>query len=343
MRKVLFFSAAVGALAFIMATASICLHARAQGSTGEVPAAGAAAQRIALAYVSTTHAVLAGVALEEGYYRQEGLEVTARRHSFGRSALEDMLAGNADLATAADIPIMMAIMKGERISIIATIQTSTRDNAIVARKDAGIVTAADLTGKKIARAPGTTSDFFMDAFLCAHGIGDKNVKKIDMKPEMFLDALVSGRVDAVSAFQPFLVQIEKELGDRVLSFYDKNIYTWSFNIVAREEYVRRNPEKVRKLLRALVRAERFVKENPGRAQEIVTRFSGLEAGMVREIWPSINFQVVLDQFLVLALEDESRWAMSSGRITGRKVPNYLDFIHFDGLGSVKPDGVRILR
>ncbi len=340
MTKALFLLAAV---VLVVATEWICPAATVRGSAGKMGGAGAGAEKTVFAYVSTTHAVLAGVALEEGYYRQEGLEVTARRHSFGKSALEDMLAGNADLATVADIPIMMAIMKGERISIIATIQTSNRDNAIVARKNGGILTAADLKGRKIARTPGTTSDFFMDAFLCAHGIGDKNVEKIDMKPEMFLDALMSGRVDAVSAFQPFLVRIEKELGDGARSFYDSNIYTWSFSVVAREEYVRRNPEKVRKLLRALVRAERFVKGNPGRAQEIVARFTGLEAGMVREMWSRMDFRVTLDQFLVLALEDESRWAISSGRITGREIPNYLDFIYFDGLGSVKPDGVRILR
>ena len=64
---------------------------------------------------------------------------------------------------------------------------------------------------------------------------------------------------------------------------------------------------------------------------------------LRELWAPETFIVTLDQSLVLALEDESRWAMKNGLVGGTKVPNYLNFIYFDGLESVKPKAVRILR
>ena len=71
---------------------------------------------------------------------------------------------------------MFAIMKGEKISIIATIQTSDIGNAILARKDKGILTLGDLKGKKIAATLGTTSDFFLDAILAVNGISRKDVE-----------------------------------------------------------------------------------------------------------------------------------------------------------------------
>jgi len=60
--------------------------------------------------------------------------------------------------------VMFAIMEGNKISIIATIQTSNRNNAIIARKDRGILTPQDLRGRKIATTFGTIAEFFMDAF-----------------------------------------------------------------------------------------------------------------------------------------------------------------------------------
>ena len=50
----------------------------------------------------------------------------------------------------------------------------------------------------------------------------------------------------------------------------------------------------------------------------------------------------LDQSLILALEDESRWAIKRGLVREMNIPNYLDFIYLDGLTSVKPEAVRIL-
>jgi ABC-type nitrate/sulfonate/bicarbonate transport system substrate-binding protein len=313
------------------------LPGRQTGKESEPPA------QAALAYVNTTHAVLAGIALHKGYYRQEGLEVTPRLHSYGKTALEDMLAGNADFATVADPPIMEAIMNGEKIFILATIQTSNRDNAIVARKDAGIFEPEDLKGKRIGATLGTTSDFYMDAYLQGRGIAREEVEKVGLKPKRLQEALSTGRVDAVSAFQPFLIQIQQSFGDQVVSFYDETIYTWTFSVVAKQEYVRNNPVEVKKLLRALVDAEDFVQRHPAEAQQIVADYSGMDLALVREIWANMKFKVTLDQFLVLALEDESRWAITSGIITDKEIPNYLDFVYFEGLESVKPEAVRILR
>jgi NitT/TauT family transport system substrate-binding protein len=61
------------------------------------------------------------------------------------------------------------------------------------------------------------------------------------------------------------------------------------------------------------------------------------------VWDSHTFGVSLDQALLLALEDESQWAIKSGLTNAKKVPNYLDFIHLDGLQAVKPEAVRIVR
>jgi sulfonate transport system substrate-binding protein len=300
-------------------------------------------EKITIAYSATTDAVLAEVAQSRGYYREEGLEATARFHPYGKPALEDLLAGNADFATVAETPIMFAIMNGEKISVIATIQTSEIMNAVLARRDKGIVTPGDLKGKKIAATLGTTSDFFLDAILGVNGISRNDVKIVDLKAEAIPDALARGEVDAVSTFAPYVALTQKKLGDSVITFRDKDIYRWTFNVVATQEFIRKNPGKVNKMLRALVKAEKFIKVNPAEAQKIVADFGGIELSVVRDIWAGTSFAVTLDQPLLLAMEDESRWAISKGLTKARQAPNYLEFIYLDGLKPVKPEAVRILR
>lgn len=300
-------------------------------------------EKVTIACSTATDAVLAVVAYVQGYYRQEGLEVTLHLHPYGKPALKEVLEGKADIATVAETPVMFEIMNGGRIAILTTIQTSSRDNAIVARKDKGIHVVRDLKGKKLAETSGTTAEFYLDAFLAAHRIARKEVRVVDLKAEEMSDALANGDVDAISTFNPYIFQAQSRLGDRGVSFVDENLYTWTFNMVAKQEFIRNNPEKIKKLLRALLRSEGFVRENPEKAEKIVADFSRMDMALVRRILAGAKFQVALDQSLVLAMEDESRWAIKEGLTRKAKVPNYLDYIYFDGLKSVKPEAVRILR
>ena len=104
-----------------------------------------------------------------------------------------------------------------------------------------------------------------------------------------------------------------------------------------------NPEKVKKLLRALLKAEEFVRQNPVEAQKIVSDFTRIDIDVIREIWGNSEFSVKLDQSLLLAMEDESEWAINNKLTPKKEIPNYLDFIYFDGLKSVKPEAIRILK
>jgi NitT/TauT family transport system substrate-binding protein len=300
-------------------------------------------EKVTIAFATTTDGVLADVAQAKGYFREEGLEVTQHLHPYGKPALDDLLTGRADFATAAETPIMFAILKGEKLSIIATIQASNTGFAILARKDRGILTLGDLKGKRIAVTLGTAADFYLDVHLGSNGISRKDVQTVNLKAEEMADALDRGDIDAVSTFTTYVKSTQKKLGDRVISFQDKDIYRFTFNVVATQDFIRKNPDKVRKVLRALVRSEEFVRNNPVEAQKNVAAFTGVDVGTVGELWYGTRFAVTLDQSLLLALEDESEWAIKNGFTNAAKVPNYLNFIYLDGLKAVKPDAISILK
>lgn len=302
-----------------------------------------APEQVTIAYSATPHSALAAIAQKQGFYREEGLEAIPHLHPYGKPALQDVLEGKADFATVAETPVMFAIMKGEKISIIATIQITDSSNAIIARKDRGILAPRDLKDRRIGATLGTTSDFFLDVFLSVNGISRNDMKVADLEQEQLPDALANGSLDAVSVFDPYLGEVKKKLGARGIAFYDKDLYMQTFNLVAKQEFIRGHPEAVKKMLRALVKAEEFVKQNTAEAQKIVADFSRADLESLRETWADSVFTVTLDQSLVLAMEDESEWAIKNKLTDKTDVPNYLDFIYFEGLQSVKPEAVRILR
>jgi len=300
-------------------------------------------EKITIAYSTAYNALLVQIALAKGYFSEEGLDAAAQPHAFGKPALQAVIEGKADFATVGDTPIMFAVMAGKRITTLASIQTANRDVAVVARGDRGIAKPLDLKGKTIGVSLGTTGDFFAEVFLIAHGTDRKQVTIIDLKPDEMAAALNAGKVDAVSTWNPALIQLQKGMGNKGLTFYSESLYTEYFCLVAGQDFVKERPEAVRKVLRALIKAETFAKKNPEESRRLVAAFIKTDKALLDETWDIFTLRLTLDQALIVDFEDQTQWAMKYRLTTRRDMPNYLDFIYVDGLLAVKPDAVRIIR
>lgn len=269
--------------------------------------------------------------------------MTFQLHTSGKAALEGLLHGKSDFATVAETPIVFAVLKGSEISVLATIETSTKNEAIIARRDLGIASAADLKGRRIGVTIGTTGDYYLDLFLVIQGMARKDVTIVDLMPEEMTSALVERKVDAVSTWAPLVTNLRKALGDHGVMLQGEGIYTGTFNVVSSKEFPRQRPETIKRLLRALVKAEGFIVANPEESQNIISEFSGIDQESLAGIWNDFQFNLSLNQSLLFTLEDQARWAVRSGLTQHREIPNFLESLYFDGLQAVKPESVRVIR
>jgi hypothetical protein len=57
---------------------------------------------------------------------------------------------------------------------------------------------------------------------------------------------------------------------------------------------------------------------------------------------SINFELFLDQGLLLVMEDQARWMIQNRLTEQTKVPNYLDYIDPGPLLKADPKAVRLV-
>jgi len=299
-------------------------------------------EKVTIAISATIDATLAQVAQQNGYFSDEGLDAALLIEPYGKLALQDVLDKKATFATVAETPFMLAVLNGANVSILATIQSSQRDNILLARADT-IRAFSDLKGKKIATTRGTTSDYYLYSLLSANGIGRDDVNLVEMNMENMPAAIARGDVDAIATFSSYAIPTRNRLGKNGIVFHDDHIYTSSFTIAAPDTFLRERPQTAEKLLRALVRAAEFVHNKPEQAQKIVADFCGIDVRFIREAWAWQRFDISLDQSLLLALEDEARWAIRNKLTRAKAIPNFLDHIYLDGLSAVSPNAVRILK
>lgn len=188
---------------------------------GSPSSASSPAEGITVAYPSPPLSALFDIAMEKGYFLQEGLAVTPQSFESGKLALQAVLDGKADLAISANFPLMVAISVGQPISIVAQVATARNNLAIVARRDRGITEPADLVGKTIGVPFGTSAVYFLDSFLSLQGITGTQVARKNFNASEISAALAAGTVDAVTIWNPWNLQLQREWGDRGVVFTEE--------------------------------------------------------------------------------------------------------------------------
>ena len=297
-------------------------------------------EKITLAVVPWPGSDSLYVAYEKGYFREQGLEAALHPYVSGEPCLDAVLSGKANIATAGDTPITQAAVEGKPVRVIATLCEIDRAILIIARKDRGISSVRDLAGKRIGVVKGSTADFFLHILLTTSYIPPGEVEVISLAPNKVVDALVSGEVAAVSTGYPYTITAIDKLGDKAVVLDDPTVYRMTWNMVTSKEFVERNPEQIRKVVAAIIKANEFIRGRPGEARVICSKYNGKGKPISESEWKNYHFAAALDESLILNLEDQARWMIESGA-DGNRVPNFMNFIYADGLRAVQPEAVGI--
>jgi NitT/TauT family transport system substrate-binding protein len=226
--------------------------------------------------------------------------------------------------------------------VIGTFVSSRNDVKIVVRKEANVAKPEQLAGKRIATVVGAGGHYYLDTWLLFHGVDPKSVKIVNLQPEQMEAALYKGEVDAVAIWEPHPYNLVNALvGAKVMD--NPGTYVLKFNLIAHKKLMGKRDADLVKLLRALARAERFIKAEPRKAQAILRARLQLDQTYIDWIWQHNVYQLNLDQSLLSTLESEARWARQESHVTENTVVNYLDFIYVEPMLKVDPKAVGIKK
>lgn len=283
------------------------------------------------------------IAEERDYFLEEGIDVEVKGYPTGKAAMAATLSGEVDMGTASDIPIVSNSFERNDFTVFLTILDSAQHSKALARKDSNINTPQDLVGKKVATTLGTTAHFFMSVFLTLNGIDVSDVEIVNMKPGEMVEAIVNGDVDAICTWEPNVLNTAKKLGDNAIILPSDVGYKATFNLITTNGYIENNPELIRKIIKALAKAEEFVTNNREESISIIASHLETDRENIDKPWDDYRFEISLSQSLILTLEDVARWSIRSNFTDKTEIPNYLDYIYMDALEEVKPEAVTIIR
>lgn len=294
--------------------------------------------RIVLADANQMLSSLIYVAQAKGYFASQGIDLEIKPFRSGRDAFAAMMAGEADVATAADTPVSNALLAGQPPRIVATIQTNDHYDVVFALKERGLNDAAELAGKRIGMIPGTGAEYLLRLFLVARELQDSGVTVLPVTVKDAPGAVISGEIDALSAWLPIRLAVEKA-GHPVTTFDARGLYTQNWMLAVRPDFADASTPALAAMLRSLVAAERFVAENPVEAITIVTQYLKADRSDTEQLWDGFGFAVRLDQTIVNSLGGQIRMKSAPGA----EVPDILGVIDPRPLSAVDPSRVTVIR
>jgi ABC-type nitrate/sulfonate/bicarbonate transport system substrate-binding protein len=300
-------------------------------------------EKLRIALPAVPHAALLYIAAAKGYFAEEGLDVTLTPVTFGRLALDLLAEGKADLASSSEVPLVISVLKGEQLAIAATVVSVSNETAVVARRDRAIAQPRDLVGKRVGVTFRTSGEYGLWVFLIRRKLAPDSVTLVDVPPGQMVHELASGTIDAVSTWEPIKSNAQFALADNALSFTEADAYTVAHVVVGRSEFLKAHTGAIEKLVRALLKAEHFTRSEPQQALRVFADQLKLDVKTLEPGWNDFAFKVDLPQSLLVALEDEARWAMERGYADKGPVPNFLPHLHLDALLAVQPERVTVVR
>jgi len=280
------------------------------------------------------------IAKDKGLFQKHGLDVSINNFSSGRQALETVLGGGADVATAAESPVTAAAFAQQKIVLLARLEYSELKTLVSVP---GVSRPAELKGKRIGYTAGTGSEVYTHELLKRSGLTKGDVTLVNLRPQDMVAAAAAGSIDAYNIWEPHIANGKKALGARARVLDTKQVYTETFNLVVTQEYAQKQRNVATALLRALIEAETWLKSNREEAITLVARLVGMPRSDLAGVWNDYVFEVALDEITTGALRKHAQWRIDSGNAAGgaKTLPDLARLIESAPLKQVAPGRVKL--
>ena len=282
------------------------------------------------------------IAEGQGFFENNGLDVTIKGYGSGKACADALIAGEADISTSSDAVLVGNSFDNPDLEILGTVAI-IKANGLIARKDRGINSPKDLVGKKVGVTIKSTGEFNLEVMLLVNGLSTEDIDMVDLGAEEIVEKIVNGEIDAGFTWEPFLYNAKVQLGENGLIFKEPNSENFYFLLLTKDQWLKENPNTAKRFVKALIEAEDYIKENNEEAMEFIKDKFNYEQEFMDSILPEQEFTIVFPQVLLGILEDQARWRIDNNLTEATKVPNYLNFIYLDALEEVKPEAVTIIR
>lgn len=300
----------------------------------------AALESVTVGNVPVESFALLYVAENQGFFADNGLDLTIKDYSTGATAVNALINGEVDVGGSSDYVVTVYAFQKENISIITSCAESEFFE-LICRNDRGIANVSDLNGKTIGTARNIVAEFYLGLFLESYGMSIQNITLVNLAPTEIANAIGNGSVDAVVSWESYTEAVKTKLGTGFVEWSLQINVPFHGVLSCRNEWIINHPETINRLLKALVQAEDYINSHPTEAQQIVKNRFNYTVAYVTAIWSRNNFTLSLTEKLTQVMQEEATWMINNNLTSETTTPTITNYINTNFLKSIKPEAVTI--
>jgi sulfonate transport system substrate-binding protein len=274
------------------------------------------------------------VALEKGFFIERGLEVEFLIVNSGNEAAAALASGDVDMAFAALNNLQSAIASGVESNVGVSVITGNgglewydTHLAMIAHRDSGIKTIADMKGKTLGTQLGGTSEVYAREALIDAGLDpDKDVNWVNLNNPDQLTAFINHNVDVISSSEPYNTQFMMEVPGSVELIRGGGYYTYASVNQFTRDYINQHPDVVLRVVTALAKAAHYTRNNPREAAEILSHWmTGSDVELLAESMKHVGFDPRITVNTIKAWDYALDTLIQQGKLQERIAPdNYMN-------------------
>jgi polar amino acid transport system substrate-binding protein len=209
------------------------------------------------------------MAIEKGFYREAGLDVTLKPFLPGMCTTEEVVSGRADYGVGRS-SLLIDRLEGKPVVALAAVFQSS-PNVLLARRDSGIRSISDFRGRRIMLTKNAQDSITYQAMLKAEGVSFDNITRLEHSFD--LQDLIHGTTDLMACYssnEPYRMQQEEI---PVVGFAPKD-YGFDFYsdiLFTSETEIAQHPQRVRAFLMASIQGWHYAFEHIEESIDLILR------------------------------------------------------------------------
>ena len=208
---------------------------------------------------------------QKGFYDQNGIDVDIIPGGAESPSIQMVASGSEQFGVTGMGQLMEARAKDVPVVALAVIY---RKNPLIwFSVDPNITTAQDLAGKKVGVTIGSNSDILFRAMLKKAGV---NIDQVEIVPVKYdISILLAGKIDAYEGYlinQPLSAR-ENGFETYIINPTDYGINFYGDALFTTEEMIEKNPDLVRRFVKASLQGWEYAYEHPDEAVDYTLSYS----------------------------------------------------------------------
>ncbi len=215
------------------------------------------------------------VALGKGYFKEEGLNVSIMPSKGTADAIRAVVSGIADIGFI-DIPSLVASgSAGGAIKIVAVNYQKPPYCVFTLDPGANVTEPKQLANLEFGSSTSSFLPRIVQAFMEMNGVDSKTLKVVNIDGAARVPMLAARKIPSIDQFimsEPAIRRAVTDAKPKCLFLGDFGLDIYSNSIGTTEEYLTKNPDVVKKFVRAALRCWQYALAHPEEAAQIQLQY-----------------------------------------------------------------------